>query len=60
MEIFAEKISLALLILVGVSALIYLLVMLMPADYIDNQTSAALQSGAMTKDDVYVLKNSTV
>ncbi|HBG37560.1 MAG TPA: diguanylate cyclase, partial [Treponema sp.] len=29
-----KRISLALLILVGVSALIYLLVMLMPADYI--------------------------
>lgn len=51
-----KRIALALLILVGVSALIYLLVMLMPADYIDNQTSAALQSGAMTKEDVYRLK----
>jgi ABC-type dipeptide/oligopeptide/nickel transport system permease component len=47
-EIFVKKIALALLILLGVSALIYLLTMLMPADYIDNQTSAAVQSGAMT------------
>ena len=51
-----KRIALALLILVGVSVLIYMLTMLMPADYIDNQTSAALQSGAMTKDDVHRLK----
>ena len=36
--------------------MIYMLTMLMPADYIDNQTSAALQSGAMTKEDVQRLK----
>ena len=51
-----KRIALALLILVGVSVLIYMLTMLMPADYIDNQTSAALQSGAMTKEDVQRLK----
>ncbi|NMA95664.1 MAG: ABC transporter permease [Clostridiales bacterium] len=51
-----NRIALALLILVGVSVLIYLLTMLMPADYIDNQTSAAVQSGAMTMDDVQRLK----
>lgn len=51
-----RRIGLSLLILLGVSALIYLLAMLMPADYIDNQTSAALQSGAMTRDDVMRLK----
>lgn len=51
-----KRILLAILILFGVSALIYMLSMLMPADYIDNQTSAALQSGAMTMDDVQRLK----
>ena len=51
-----KRIALALVILLGVSALIYMLTMLMPADYIDNQTSAALQSGAMTKEDVQRLK----
>ncbi|MDD2503341.1 MAG: ABC transporter permease [Clostridia bacterium] len=51
-----RRIALSLLILLGVSALIYLLVMLMPADYIDNQTSAALQNGSMTMDDVMRLK----
>ncbi|HHY81243.1 MAG TPA: ABC transporter permease [Clostridiales bacterium] len=53
---FLRRIALSLLILLGVSALIYLLSMLMPADYIDNQTYAALQSGAMTKEDVQRLK----
>jgi len=51
-----KRILLAILILVGVSVLIYMLTMLMPADYIDNQTAAALQSGAMTKEDVQRLK----
>ena len=51
-----KRIALALLILAGVSVLIYMLSMLMPADYIDNQTSAALQSGAMTQEDVQRLK----
>ncbi len=53
---FLRRIALSLLILLGVSALIYLLSMLMPADYIDNQTAAALQSGAMTMEDVQRLK----
>lgn len=51
-----KRILLAILILLGVSALIYMLSMLMPADYIDNQTSAAVQSGAMTLEDVQRLK----
>lgn len=51
-----KRVALALLILFGVSALIYLLSMLMPADYIDNQTAAAVQMGTMTLDDVQRLK----
>jgi len=52
----AKRLALGVLILFGVSILIYMLTMLMPADYIDNQTAAALQSGAMTKEDVQHLK----
>ncbi|NLJ94921.1 MAG: ABC transporter permease [Clostridiaceae bacterium] len=51
-----KRLGLALIILIGVSALIYLLVMLMPTDYIDNQTAAAVQSGQMTYEDVQRLK----
>jgi peptide/nickel transport system permease protein len=51
-----RRIALALLILFGVSILIYLLSMLMPSDYIDKQTAAAVQSGAMSLEDVQRLK----
>ncbi|MDD4297416.1 MAG: diguanylate cyclase, partial [Ruminiclostridium sp.] len=51
-----KRVLFALLILIGVSVLIYMLSMLMPADYIDNQTSAALANGSMTMDDVIRLK----
>ncbi|HHT44923.1 MAG TPA: ABC transporter permease [Fastidiosipila sp.] len=51
-----KRLLLALLILVGVSVLIYMLVMLMPADYIDTQTAAALANGSMTQEDVMRLK----
>lgn len=51
-----KRLLLAVLILVGVSVLIYMLAMLMPADYIDNQTAAALANGSMTIEDVYRLK----
>ena len=36
--------------------MIYLLTMLMPADYIDNMVAPAIQSGAMTTDEVQRLK----
>ncbi len=52
----AKRLLLAVVILFGVSALIYLLSMLMPTDYIDNQTAAAVHSGAMTQADVMRLK----
>ncbi|NLZ72081.1 MAG: ABC transporter permease, partial [Clostridiaceae bacterium] len=51
-----KRLGISLIILIGVSALIYLLVMLMPSDYIDNQTAAAVQSGQMTYEDVQRLK----
>ena len=51
-----KRLILAVVILVGVSVLIYMLTMLMPADYIDRQTAAAFQSGSMTQDDVMRLK----
>ncbi len=51
-----RRLLLALVILLGVSVLIYMLSMLMPSDYIDRQTAAAVQSGAMTEADVMRLK----
>ncbi len=51
-----KRIGLSLIIIIGVSILIYLLTMLMPADYIDNQTAAAVQNGSMSLEDVQRLK----
>lgn len=51
-----KRLGIGLIILIGVSALIYLLVMLMPVDYIDNQTAAAVRAGQMTPTDVQRLK----
>ncbi|MDI9490113.1 MAG: ABC transporter permease [Clostridiaceae bacterium] len=51
-----KRLGLAIIILIGVSLLIYMLTMAMPADYIDNRTAAAVQSGQMTPEDVLKLK----
>ena len=52
----ARRILYSVFLIFGVSILIYMLVMFMPMDYIDNNTAAALQSGAMTQEDVMRLK----
>ena len=51
-----KRLLLAVVILIGVSILIYSLSMLMPADYIDNQTAPMVQNGSMTEEDVTRLK----
>ncbi len=51
-----KRILLAILILLGVSVLIYSLSMLLPMDYIDRQTAAAVSNGSMTPEDVLRLK----
>ncbi|MGI5899349.1 MAG: ABC transporter permease [Christensenellales bacterium] len=51
-----KRLFLAVVILLGASVLIYMLSMLMPTDYIDNQTAAAVQNGSMTMEDVQHLK----
>ncbi len=51
-----KRILLGILILFGVSLIIYALAMLMPADYIDTQTAASVQSGAMKPEEVLRLK----
>jgi peptide/nickel transport system permease protein len=51
-----KRLFLAVIILLGVSVLIYMLSMLMPTDYIDRQTAPAVANGTMTQDDVMRLK----
>ncbi|WP_066715729.1 ABC transporter permease [Clostridium sp. Marseille-P299] len=43
-------------ILFGVSILIYFLVRMMPADYVDQHTAAQVQSGQLTQEDVQRMK----
>ncbi|HKM32795.1 MAG TPA: ABC transporter permease [Oscillospiraceae bacterium] len=52
-----KRVLLALLILLGASIIIYFLVRLMPADYIDQQTSAQRQQGLLTDADVQRMKD---
>lgn len=51
-----KRIFLGIIILLGVSMLIYMLSMLMPTDYIDRQTAPAVANGTMTQADVTRLK----
>lgn len=46
----------SIIILFGVSILIYFLVRMMPADYIDQHTAAQVQSGQLTEADVQRMK----
>lgn len=47
-----KRILISILILFGVSIIVYTLVRLMPTDYIDNTYAAQLQSGTITQDDI--------
>lgn len=51
-----KRILLALLILFGVSIIIYTLARTMPTDFVDNQYSSALQQGTMRQEDVDRIK----
>lgn len=47
-----KRILISILILFGVSVIVYTLVRLMPSDYIDNKYAAQLNSNQMTQDDI--------
>lgn len=51
-----KRILLAILILFGVSVIIYALARMMPTDYIDNQYASAVNQGTMTQNDVDRIK----
>lgn len=51
-----KRILLALLILFGVSLIIYFLVRLMPADYVDQKFSSSISTGAVKEEDVQRIK----
>lgn len=47
-----KRLLISILILFGVSVIIYTMVRLMPTDYIDNTYASQLQSGTITQDDI--------
>lgn len=51
-----KRLLLSVLILFGVSVIIYALARMMPTDYVDNQYASALQQGTMRQEDVDRIK----
>lgn len=51
-----KRLLMALLILFGVSVIIYALARMMPTDFVDNQYSSALSQGTMQQEDVDRIK----
>lgn len=52
-----KRILISILVLFGVSVIIYALVRMMPNDYVDNKFSSQLQSGTITKEDLEAFKS---
>lgn len=51
-----KRLFISIFILFGVSVIIYFMVRMMPADYIDRQTAAQVQQGELTLEDVQKMK----
>ena len=51
-----KRLGLSIIILVGVSMIIYFLVRLMPTDYLENSFSAQLGQGTITMEQINDLK----
>lgn len=56
LKYIVKRLLLAIVILLGVSIIIYALARMMPTDYVDNQYSSALAQGTMTQGDVDRIK----
>lgn len=52
-----KRLLLALLVLIGVSVILYILVRMMPTDYIDTKFSAQLSQGNVTQDQIDAMKD---
>ena len=51
-----KRLLLSILILLGVSVILYFLIRLMPADFLETKFSSQLSQGTMTLDDLDNLK----
>ena len=47
-----KRLGISLIVLLGVSVIIYSLVRMMPNDYVDNKFSSQLSQGSITWDDI--------
>lgn len=56
LKYIVKRLLLSVLILFGVSVIIYSLARMMPTDYVDNQYSSAVQQGTMQQEDVDRIK----
>ena len=56
LKYIAKRLGMALLILLGVSVIIYSLARMMPTDFVDNQYASALAQGTMQQEDVDRIK----
>ena len=56
LKYIVKRLLMALLILFGVSIIIYSLARMMPTDFVDNQYSSALAQGTMQQEDVDRIK----
>ncbi len=52
-----KRLLISIIILIGVSLIIYTMVRLMPTDYVDNKYSSQLQQGQITQEDIDEFKN---
>ncbi len=52
-----KRLAISIIILLGVSVIIYSMVRLMPNDYVDTKYASQLQSGAITLDDIAHFKS---
>lgn len=51
-----KRIGISILVLFGVSVVIYMIVRLMPTDFIENKYQSQLANGQMTMEDIYNMK----
>lgn len=56
LKYFVKRFFISVMILFGVSMIIYFLVRMMPADYIDQHTAAQVAQGQLTAEDVHRMK----
>ena len=52
-----KRLAISIIILLGVSIIIYTMVRLMPTDYVDTKYASQLQSGTISLDDIQRFKS---